>query len=206
MDEAQNVNADGQQAVVEAQTQTQPIDPAWLNDRLARAKETARKELAQEYGADPEQVKAALKLAKELQDAKLSETEKLTAELTELRGVKAKAEALEVVVKANAEQALAALDEKGRAFVASAAGQDPAAQLKMINELRASGLLAPKAEPVPVAANTAPAAPAPKVVMTPKESILQQYAALKADPYRTSEKAFFLLQHVKDHPELLNEP
>jgi len=202
MDEAQNVNADGQQAVVEAQ----PAEPAWLPDRLARAKETARKELLQEYGADPDQVKAALKLAKELQDAKLTETEKLNAELTELRGAKAKAEALETIVKANAEQALAALDDRGRAFVASVAGSDPAVQLKTINELRASGLLSPKAEPVPMAANTAPAAPAPKVVMTPKESVLQQYAELKADPYRSSEKAFFLLEHVQNHPELLNDP
>lgn len=203
MDEAQNVNADGQQAVVET---AQPVEPAWLPDRLARAKESARKELLQEYGADPDQVKAALKLAKELQDAKLTETEKLNAELTELRGAKAKADALEQIVKANAEQALAALDDRGRAFVASAAGSDPAAQLRMINELRSSGMLAAQAQPVPMAANTAPAAPAPKVVMTPKESILQQYAELRADPYRSSEKAFFLLQHVKDHPELLNDP
>lgn len=177
--QAQNVNADGQLAEAGAPVvaQQQPVDPTWLNDRLARAKESARKEAIQEYGATPEEVKKALELVKSLEQEKMTETEKLRAELEALKSAKAKAESLEAVVKMNADSALQDLEEKHRASVLRIAGEDPAAQLKLIGELRASGLLSSKIEQ-PV--TTSVSAPAPKAEPSQQESLRQKHAELLA--------------------------
>ena len=194
-----------QNAVAEVQTQeeqkqpTQAVDPSWLNDRLARARESARKELQELYGADPETVKAAMKLAKELQEAKLSEEEKRAAELA---AVKAEAETLkqaaekakqyESALKLTVDAKLADLKEEQKQFVLETAGEDPAQQLKLIERLSSFGLMQQKlAQP----ATTAPVEVAPKATASAQENLVQRYRELKSDPNRSFELAYFIAAH-----------
>lgn len=63
----------------------QTQDPAWLPDRLERARQTAVKELLGELGvASPDEIKALLEAKREAEEAGKTELEKATARAAEL--------------------------------------------------------------------------------------------------------------------------
>jgi hypothetical protein len=123
-------------------------DPDWLPGRLARAEESARRSLLAEFGvSDSAAIKTALAAAKAADDAKKTETERLTGRISELEPRAQRAETLETIVKERAAAEMASLNDAQRAAVAAIAGEDHAQQLKTITALRPSWGGAPPPAP-----------------------------------------------------------
>lgn len=137
-----------------------------LKSRLDEAASSARAKLLKELGFDkPEDAKAAIAAAKAAEDAKKTETERLTAQIAELTPQAQRAKDLEAVVKARAESELASLTDAQRAAVVALGGEDHAAQLRAITALRPTWAASPPSAPTPptppapTAPNGAPPAP-----------------------------------------------
>ncbi len=131
------------------------LPPEALKARLeAEAEKTRRAVLAELGVTDTKDAKAGLAELKKRQDAEKTESERLTARVAELEAQAAKASGYAAVIANRAVAELGALNDKARAYVTAAAGDDPAKQLATIDQMRASGLLE---TPAPVVASAAPA-------------------------------------------------
>jgi hypothetical protein len=136
--------------------------PPWLDERLARAREAAKKEAWKELGFEsPEEAKKAGDERKAAAEAKKSEATKRAEAETALAAEKARVAELTSAVSAHADSEMQKLTDVQRDAVKAAAGDDPTAQLKMITALRPTwgGAAAPAA---PVTQDTAPGRTAPK--------------------------------------------
>jgi len=136
--------------------------PAWLDERLARARDAAKKEAWKELGFEsPEDAKKAGEERVAAREVKKTESQKRADAETALAAEQAKtkqmAEALSVLAKGQ----MAALNDVQKAAVAGIAGDDPAKQINAIEALRPTwgGAAAPAA---PATQDTAPGRTAPK--------------------------------------------
>lgn len=159
--------AAGQPAV-----QQQPVDPNWLNGRIAQAKKSAESDLFKKLGVkDEAELASRLGDAKKLEDEKKSDLEKRDGKIKELEPKAARAEQLEKTVAARAERELADLTEEQRAAVKSLAGEDPAKVLETIDALKptwkAQASAAGAQQPKPAPASTTGAAPPPTPATPP---------------------------------------
>lgn len=164
--------------------QTDDLPPEALKARLERERDAGLKQALQELGVeDIKDAKKALDAYKKLQLEQMSETERLRAERDELAKRAARADEYSKLVSDQAIAALSSLTETQRETVAQIAGDDPVSQLKVVTQLRASGLLGSKPDPkppMPAPASTAPAqsAPAPAAT-TEQEKALSTYESLQ---------------------------
>lgn len=137
-----------------------PNNPPWLNERLERERKTAAKEaeasvrkaMLAELGFDDPEVakKLAADAKKRAEDQKTLEQRVAERDAT-LKAKEDRNRELEESVKSYADMQLASLTEQQKAAVLAVAGTDPPRQLKMIEALRPTWI---------VAAPAAPAAPA----------------------------------------------
>lgn len=165
-------------------TNTDDLPPEALKARLDRERDAGLKQALSELGVtDIKDAKASLDAYKKIQQEQMSESDRLRAERDEL-AIKAKrADEYHAVVSEQAASALSSLTEAQRETVAQIAGDDPVNQLRVVTQLRASGLLGSKPDhkpPMPAPASTAPAqsAPAPGAT-TEQEKALSTYESLQ---------------------------
>jgi len=143
-----------------------PVDPAWLNDRIAQAKKNGEADALKALGvANVDEAKAAIAAAKAAADTKKSAEEKAAEYKTQLEATAAKAAALEGTIKDRVAIELSALTAEQKAAVQAVAGDDAAAQLRAIDKLKptwAAAPTSPAADPAkPPSAKTTPATTAP---------------------------------------------
>ncbi len=145
-------------------------NPPWLKGRLDRERDTVTRQLLAELGVtDAKDAKASIDALKKLQEAQKTEEQRLREQAARVQPLESEVASLKAAVAAQAAETLAALTDAQRAAVRDIAGDDPAAQLRTIVNLRKSGMLAAPASattqqapaPVPPPASTtaAPAAP-----------------------------------------------
>lgn len=145
-------------------------DPAWLEGRLARAKESERRAILNELGIDdPIKAKAALAAAKAAEEANKSSEQRAAELAAKLGTTQAEAERLRGIASEHAGRMMAVLTDEQKAAVVAIAGDDPAAQLRTIGALAPTWAkqAAPTTDAAPAApkpATTAPAAAAPAAV------------------------------------------
>lgn len=141
--------------------------PSWLNARLERERRSLLKEMGVENVDDAKKALADLKAKQDAEKTSAQKAAELAESLKASNAEKASmAEALGVYAKAQ----LAGLTEVQRSAVTAIAGEDPAKQLKTIEQLRPTWGAAPAAPtqapaapaPPPKPADTAPAPSAPK--------------------------------------------
>ena len=90
----------------------------------------------------PEDLKAALKLARDAQDKDLSELEKAKKSIAEYEPKAARTEHLEKLVAGFVEQQFGALPENVRDAIDEVAKGNPEERLRMIGVLRKAGVIA----------------------------------------------------------------
>lgn len=144
-------------------------EPAWLPERLARAREAALKELGFASVEDAKAAKAAA-------DAAKTDAQKQAEKLAELEKVAVKAKAHEASLSRMADVELAKLSDAQKSAVTALAGDDKIAALDVIEKLRptwttqapaATTEAAPK-PPAGPPASTAPGRTAPAAATTSK--------------------------------------
>lgn len=167
-------------AVTDTSAQTTPVapqpapiadpnaEPAWLKGRLERAERAAEERAIKALGFD------SVDAARAAYDAGRKAAEKAAA----LESLDGENKALRETLGAYAKATLDALGDKHRAAIVALAGDDPKAQLRAVETMRANGLLdapaqaptapqpAAKPAPLPPPATTA-AAPTAPVSATP---------------------------------------
>jgi hypothetical protein len=135
------------------------LTSAQLKARLAEERETARKNLLKEYGYEKrEDLAAVLKAAKDAEDAKLSEIDRLRKQVEEAKPQLARVSVLEQRVAAMVEAQFSELPENVRSAIDGVANGDPEERLRMIEVFRKSGLLTQKQAAQAVATQAAVAA------------------------------------------------
>lgn len=158
-----------------------------FNARIAEASEAGFRKALKELGADKiDDAKARLSKAAELEQAQLTESQKLQKQLDELSPRAKRAAELETILDAHAKAQFEALPASLQKYVASTAGEDAAKRLAAINAARESGLFdalagkpadapapaLPARDPKPATtlAPPGPATPKPAGTLTPYET------------------------------------
>lgn len=132
-------------------------EPAWLPERLARAKSSAAEELLKTAGfGSVDEIKAAREELQKLKDAQLSEQERAQKERDELMTKASRASELESTISSYAARELSGLDDAQSQAVKAIAGEDPARILAAIETLKPTWAKEAAATP----AAPPPAAPA----------------------------------------------
>lgn len=116
-------------------------DPAWLPERLERAKATAKAEAIAEtlktLGVESLDVgKARIAKATALEESQKTEIQRLTDKATTLEAEAKRAKDLDVVVAKHADAEMAKLTEEQKAAVTALAGDDKARTLATIEAIR----------------------------------------------------------------------
>lgn len=107
--------------------------PPWLDERLAQAKEQERKAFLRELGvSDPDEAKRILAEAKAREEKEKTAAQKHAESETERKRLADRNALLEAAVVATAQREMAALSPTRQAQIKAAAGEDPAAQSRMI--------------------------------------------------------------------------
>lgn len=166
-----------------------------LRNRIAAAKETARRELLAELGIDtPDAAKAALAAQRAADDAKKTETERAAAQAVRLSN-------LEAAVTAQWQHEAAGLTDEQRKAVTDLAGTDVAGCLRTLNVLRSTWgkpavpvveVLATPRVASPVApATTTPNVPAPAsgTVTSPPDHAATYKKLRQTHPFAASQYA-----------------
>ena len=143
-------------------------EPDWFKRRLEQHERSITKKLLGAVGVEKlEDAKAAVVKARELEEAQKSEIEKANAKAAALAPKAARADALEAIVTERVTRELAALTPEQKQAVLTGAGEDPAAQLRLIDALKPTWAAPPApSTPAAPAASAAPA-PAPPVAPPP---------------------------------------
>lgn len=186
------------QGVAPEQNDKEDKEQIWLKERLDRARETERRSILKELGVeDVKNAKEALSALKQLRDAQKTEEERLRAQVAELQSAVVERDAYKSKVEAQAKAAIAQLSEQHQAIVAELAGDSPAKQLETIEKLKSAGMLVSKPAPIAAPTQTAPAQAAPAPGSTKEDNVLATWDALRADPRKAIEAAYFRLQHLE---------
>lgn len=151
--------------VTEPKTESKQEEPAWLKPRLEQAQRSAETGVLKRFGVEkPEDLEAKLARLAELEKSQLSEQERVSLELAELRAKAERAKALEESIGMVASREVSGLNELQKAAVLALAGADPAAQLRTIESLRptwaAMQVSAPAQVTPPAQTSAAPSQPA----------------------------------------------
>ena len=134
-----------------------------LAARFAEEREKARQKLLKELGYDkPDDLKAVLAAAREMQDKQLTEQQKLARERDELKPRAERATLLEQRLASLAQRELASLPDAARTAVTKHAGEDPERVLATIEMFRDAGLIG-----VAAATPATPEAPKPATSAAP---------------------------------------
>jgi hypothetical protein len=148
-------------------------EPNWLSARLQRERDKAERDFAKQLGVPVAEAKEKLKALQKLEDAKKSDTERLTERNTELEAKARRAAELEAAIKARADVEMKALSEAQQKAVQAIAGTDSAAVLTAIDQLKPTWTPAapPVTESAAAAATTTneaatPTAPTPTAPAT----------------------------------------
>ena len=182
--------------------------PKWVTARIEQAKRAGEKAALSAIGVEnADEAKAAVVKARELEEAQKSEIEKANAKAAALAPKAQRADVLEAIVAERVTRELSALTVEQKQAVLTGAGEDPAAQLRLIDALKptwaappapstpaappaASSAPAPAPAappPLPAPATTAPPAPAPPANPGPTNNHLAEWERLKEEnPFRAS--------------------
>lgn len=113
-----------------------------FNKRLSGERLSGAKDVLKSLGLGSiEEAKSAIDKAKTLEQERMTETEKLRAQIKDLEPLKAKAETYAKTVAKLAGNALEGLKESERAYIKSIAGDDPVAQVEAIERAREFNLI-----------------------------------------------------------------
>lgn len=150
---------------IEAKTEAKQDEQAWLKPRLEQAQRSAETGILKRFGVEkPEDLEAKLARLAELEKSQLSEQERVSLEMAELRAKAERAKALEESIGMVASREVSGLNELQKAAVLALAGTDPAAQLRTIESLRptwaAMQVSAPAQVIPPAQTSAAPSQPA----------------------------------------------
>lgn len=173
-------------------------EPDWLPKRLEQAKRSAADEMLKALGLDSlDAAKAVITKAKELEDSKKSEIQRLQEEKSKLEPEAKRATDLAAVVAKYADAELAKLTEEQRAAVAAIAGDDKARTLATVEALRPTWI---KAAPIPVQpptpATTAASTAAPAGAAIPTLNHKATWESLKQSNPMLA--AHYLVAHAAD--------
>jgi len=159
--------------------------PAWLPDRLAKARESERKKVLQDLGvADAESLKLKLAKLAELEAASLTEAERAEKQIQELSGKAQKYDSLErSFTQLVVEQCTTLSDQQREAIDARASG-NAQARWEIMQIMKDAGVLGVKAPIVArPASTTAPGAmPPPSSPLDPKSPRAIYEAKKLTDP------------------------
>jgi len=165
-----------------------------LAQRLEETRRTAEAATLKGLGFETrEQADAYLKSAKALQQAQMSEQEKLAARVKELEPLAQQAETYRAHFAAVVETQFAALPDAAKTAIDASAKGDPAKRAELMNVMRAAGLLngspaAPPPAPAPANAGAGQGAPPkPTNAQTPYD----QWNALVAAGKQTHADIFY---------------
>jgi hypothetical protein len=161
------------------------MSSADLKARLDEEREKSRKAVLSKFGVEKvEDIEAKLARLKTLEDAQLTEQERVTKQIDELKKSADEGARYKKALAGAVEDRFAELPEKAREAIDEMANGDPEARLAFMRVLRKSGLApavasdaapvaAPTVAPValpavaPAPTQVAPAAPAPPAPMVP---------------------------------------
>lgn len=153
---------------------TPPADPAEVKlssaafkERLAEEATKAQRRFLKDLGFDKaEDLQAVLKVKKELEEAQLSEQDKLKKRVKELEPLEQEAAEYKGIVKQLVDDQFGALPENVQKAIDEVANGSPRERLRLMRVMKAAGLgvapaagTAPPAQPAPK--TTAPNGPAP---------------------------------------------
>lgn len=163
----------------------EPKEPAWLPERLARAKSTGAEELLKTAGfSSLDELKAAKEELQKLKESQLSEQERAQKERDALMQRATRAGELEAAVSAFAARELTALTDAQAQAVKAIAGEDPARILATIDSLKptwAAAAAAPAPAPAPAApATTAQTGGPPAAAQHSQVDHLAEFKRLKS--------------------------
>jgi hypothetical protein len=169
MSEENTPPADPPVAVPPNDPATKPNEePAWLPGRLNQAARSAETKLFAQYKVkDATELESKLKRLDELENERLSESERTQKLLGELKPKAERAAQVEALLGSLVESQFSALPEATRTAIDAVANGNPEERLKLMRVVQAAGLAAPGAPVVPPApvrpppANTAPPANPP---------------------------------------------
>lgn len=173
-----------------------------LSQRLAEERGKGAAALLADLGFQkPEDAKAFFKSAKDMQQAQMSEQEKLAQRVKELEPHAQRIPLLEQRIKAVSDREFATLPEAARTAIDKQAGGDPEKRLTLIELMRDSGLL-PQAGATSQAAPQAAPAAAPLLTTAPPANqpppgnaptAYQKWQSLKSNGRHMAADAFFAL-------------
>jgi len=171
-----------------------------LDETRAKTRDETRLEFLKSFGvSDEAALKTAIAEQKRLEDEKRTDLEKRDARIKDLEPKAMRADELESIVKAYADEQAAGLTDAMRATVDQLGGDDPAKRLSVIKALRSGLPAAPLAAPPivrpPVVApvTTAPTSSAPPAAGTGAAvDHLAVLASLEGNPIR---QANYMTKH-----------
>lgn len=141
-----------------------------LKTRLSESADAERRRLLKEFGFDSiEDGKRALKLFKEMQDAQLTEQQRIAKELDDLKPKALRADKLAQKLASMVDEQFATLPESAREAIDEIAAGDPEERLKLMAAMRKAGLGASASTngiQRPVTTAAAPNAPKPGTPQT----------------------------------------
>lgn len=146
--------------------------PAWLPDRLAKARESERKKVLQDLGVtDAESLKLKLAKLSELEAASLTEAERTEKQIQELSGKAQKYDSLEKSFSQLVGEQFSSLPDQQREAIDARASGNAQARWEIMQIMKDAGVLGAGQAPVAPrpASTTAPgAAPPPATPLDPK--------------------------------------
>lgn len=160
--------------------------PPWLPDRLKQARESERKKLLQELGAEtPDDLKAKLAKLSELETSQLTEQERTQKLIQELTPKAEQAERLSGLFSSVVESRFSQLSEAQQTAIDAVANGSAEERWKLMSVLDAAIGAAPP--PAPKPAQTAPqgASPPPSPA-TPKTARDKWIELQRSDPMQAS--------------------
>jgi len=148
---AQQTQAQQQPAQATAQPTQQArtdSEPDWLGPRLKQAQESAQRKLLNELGfPDLEAAKDQIQKAKQIEEASLTEQERVAKRVAELEPQAQRATVLEKRYAALIEEQFAALPEAQRSAIDAVANGDPEKRHEYMSVFRAAGVVDAPASP-----------------------------------------------------------
>lgn len=176
-------------------------EPSWLKDRLLKAEARATAKLLKDFGFDkPEDVKSRLAKAKELEDAQLSDQERMAKKLEELTREAQAATGVTAVATDAVQELFDLLPEHAKAAIEELQPQSAADRLKLVRAFRkmASGAAssapatgaAPTGAPAPAAAPPPPPLTAPVTAAPPPTAPRPSGGKTKWDEFQELNKRF----------------
>jgi len=170
----------------------------WLPDRLKQARGAERNALLREFGVESaDDIKTQLARLKELEDAQLTEQERVAKQLESERSARAKAEQYQKPFTDFVTARFEALTPEQQALIDAKANGDPLLRHEGIQYIDALARLQPISAPEAPPAPPKPASTVPEVPKPPvpnggaAKTKYEQWIALRDDPKTTMQASLF---------------